>query len=62
MIIRSTRAWRSIQLMGKTAVDKVVALSIATRQPQTFVLHAIPGNAIAENQSAVTCSDSKQTG
>jgi len=27
-----------------------------------IVLHAIPGNAIAENQSAVTCSDSKQTG
>jgi hypothetical protein len=29
---------------------------------QNIVLHAIPGNAIAENQIAVTCSDSRQTG
>ena len=44
---------------GKTAVDKVVAaFNSHTGSPKPFVLHAIPGNAIAENQSAVTCTDS----
>ena len=44
---------------GKTAVDKVVdAFTNHKGSPKPFVLHAIPGNAIAESQSAVTCNDS----
>jgi hypothetical protein len=48
---------------GKTAVDKVVdAFNNHTGSPEPFVLHAIPGNAIAENQSAITCVDSAEAG
>ena len=48
---------------GKTAVDKVTdAFNNHTGSPEPFVLHAVAGNAIAENQSAVTCTDSAQAG
>ena len=48
---------------GKTAVEKVVdAFNNHTGSPKPFTLHAVPGNAIAENQSAVTCTDSAQDG
>jgi Bacterial Ig-like domain (group 3) len=46
----------------KTAVDKVVdAFNDHRGSPEPFFLHAVPGNSIAESQSAVTCSDSSQT-
>jgi hypothetical protein len=42
----------------KTAVDKVVASYGSGSHHTPIVLHAIPGNAILENQSNISCSDS----
>jgi hypothetical protein len=48
---------------NKTAIDKVVdAFNNHQGSAEPFVLHAIAGNAITENQSAATCTDSKQSG
>jgi hypothetical protein len=48
---------------GKTAVEKVVnAFDNHKGSTEPFVLHAVVGNAILENDANVTCTDSAQTG